>query len=71
MEYFGDFLDTFLEGSVDHIIYRDYIVNRSSFINCSLASQLVGKSASPCQKQSVHACSGVHSMFLKLHYFAG
>ena len=23
----GDFFETFLEGSVDHIIYRDYIVN--------------------------------------------
>ena len=26
----------FLEGSVDHIIYRDYIVNRSSFLSCNL-----------------------------------
>ena len=26
-----------LEGSVDHIIYRDYIANRRSFIYCSLA----------------------------------
>ena len=28
---------TFLEGSVDHVIYRDYIVNRCFFIYCSLA----------------------------------
>ena len=44
MEFFGDFLKTFLEGSVDHIIYRDYIANRRSFIDCSLASvpQAVG-----------------------------
>ena len=29
---------TFLEGSLDHIIYRDYmIVNRRSVIYCSLA----------------------------------
>ena len=27
-----------VEGSVDHIIYRDYIVNRRSFIYCSLAT---------------------------------
>ena len=32
------FFETFLEGSVDHIIYRDYIVNRRSFIYCSLAT---------------------------------
>ena len=31
------FLEAFLEGSVDHIIYRDYIENRRSFIYCSLA----------------------------------
>ena len=30
---------TFLVGSVDHIICRDYIVNRSSFIYCSLATK--------------------------------
>ena len=24
----GDFVKTFLEGSVDHVIYRDYIGNR-------------------------------------------
>ena len=34
---FGGFFLTFLEGSVDHIIYRDYIVIRRSFIYCSLA----------------------------------
>ena len=33
----GDFFQTFLEWSVDHIIYRDSIMNRSSFIYCSLA----------------------------------
>ena len=32
----GGFLETFLEGSVDLIIYRDYIVNRRIFIYCSL-----------------------------------
>ena len=31
------FFKTFLEGSVDHIIYWDNIVNWSSFIHCSLA----------------------------------
>ena len=33
----GGFFETFLEGSVDLIIYRDYIVNRRFFIYCSLA----------------------------------
>ena len=32
----GGFFKTFLEGSMDHIIYRDYIANRRSFIYCSL-----------------------------------
>ena len=32
------FFKTILEGSVDHVIYRDYIVNRRFFIFCSLAS---------------------------------
>ena len=36
--FWGIFLKTFLEGSVDHIIYRDYIVNRRFFIYCSLAT---------------------------------
>ena len=33
----GIFFETFLEGSVDHITYRDYIVNRRGLISCSLA----------------------------------
>ena len=33
----GGFFKSFLEGSVDHIIYRGYIVNRRFFIYCSLA----------------------------------
>ena len=32
-------MDIFLEGSVDHIIYKDYIVNRSSFIYSSLVTE--------------------------------
>ena len=32
VEYLEDFLKTFLEGSVDRLIYWDYIVNRCSFI---------------------------------------
>ena len=35
---FGGISKTFFEGSVDHIIYRDYIVNRRFFIYCSLAT---------------------------------
>ena len=37
VEALGDFLKTFLEGSMDHIIYRDYIPNRHSCIYCHLA----------------------------------
>ena len=33
----GVFFKTFLEGSVDRVIYRDYIVNRRFFIYCNLA----------------------------------
>ena len=36
----GGFFRTFLEGSVDRVIYRDYIVNRHFFIYCSLATEL-------------------------------
>ena len=36
--FLGIFLKTFLEESVDLIIYRDYIVNRRFFIYCSLAT---------------------------------
>ena len=32
------FFETFLEGFVDHVMYRDYIVNRRYFIYCSLAT---------------------------------
>ena len=38
----GIFLKTFLEGSVNHIIFRDYIANRRAFIHCSLASITTG-----------------------------
>ena len=34
---FGGFFDTFSEGSVDRVIYRDYIVNLRAFIYCILA----------------------------------
>ena len=37
MEFGGGFFQTSLEGSVDLIICRDYIVNRRFFIYCSLA----------------------------------
>ena len=35
--FLGDLKKYFLEGSADHIIYRDYTVYRRSFIYCSLA----------------------------------
>ena len=44
----GGFFLTFLEGSVDHIICRDYTVNRRFFICCSLASPLA------CGRSGVH-----------------
>ena len=34
---FEGFFKTFLEGSLDRVIYRDYKVNRRFFIHCSLA----------------------------------
>ena len=40
MEFLEYFLETFLEGSVDHVIYRDYIVNRRFFMYCSLACEV-------------------------------
>ena len=41
MKFWGDFYETFLKGSVDHVIYRDYTVNRRSFIYYSLACRPV------------------------------
>ena len=38
VEFLWDFLKTFLGWSVDHIIYRDYVANRRSFIYCSLGT---------------------------------
>ena len=35
----GGFLETFLEGYVDHVIYRDCIVHRRFFICCSLVTR--------------------------------
>ena len=31
MDFLGGFFETFLEGFVDHVIYRDYIVNGRLF----------------------------------------
>ena len=50
-----EFLKTFLEGSMDHIIYRDYIVNRRSFIHCSLTTFLQLSLRADCVKHSL-AC---------------
>ena len=36
------FFKTFLEGSADHVIYRDHIMNRRFFIYCSL-TYVVGR----------------------------
>ena len=33
-------METFLEGSVERVIYRDFIVNRRFFIDCSLATEV-------------------------------
>ena len=37
LDFFPDFSDFFLGGSVGQIIYREYIVFRGSKISCSLA----------------------------------
>ena len=39
----GGFFKTFLEGSVDLIVYRGYIVTRHFFIYCSLACVVSAK----------------------------
>ena len=44
---FGGFFKTFLEGSADHIIYRDYIVNDRFFTDCSLARKALADVMSP------------------------
>ena len=44
---FGGFFETALGGFVDHVIYRDYIVNRRFFIYCGLA-------CSPCSTGRAH-----------------
>ena len=36
------FFQFFFEASVDRTIYRDYLVNRRSFIYCSLAGRTIG-----------------------------
>ena len=55
MDFLGGFFETFLEGSVDLIIYRDYIVNRRFFIYCSLASA-----------QEENMCVGMMGVFLSV-----
>ena len=47
----GGFFKTFLEGSVDHVIYRDYVVNRRSFIYCNLATLHLKQRMTPCRRQ--------------------
>ena len=37
MQFWGDFWETFVEGFVHHIMYKDCALNRSSFIFCRLA----------------------------------
>ena len=39
--FFPSFYGAFLEGSIDRNIFRDYIVNRRSFISCCLALEQV------------------------------
>ena len=47
----GGFFKTFLEGSVDHIIYRNDLVNRRSFIYCSLACSVQQQSERPVDSE--------------------
>ena len=46
----GGFFETFLEGSVDHIIYRDGLVNRRFFIYCCLASAIASDQQTTSKK---------------------
>ena len=51
--------ETFSEGSVDHIIYRDYIVNRRFFSYCSLAC--------PCALAHIACRNGSYQWVLAFH----
>ena len=54
LEFFRDFYDFFLGGSVGQIIYREYIVFRGSNISCSLACGSAGVSSG--NSQETEAC---------------
>ena len=64
----GGFFKTFLERSVDHIIYRDYGVNRRSLIYCSLASgrfpPSAGESTLGCHTQEAVNEGRLHEKLL-------
>ena len=45
MEFFCGFLKTFLEGSVDRVIYRNFIVSQRLFIYCNLACAMLPNSS--------------------------
>ena len=47
-----DFLETFFERSVDHVIYRDYIVNRRFLIYCSLACNVQDRDDVPAHGET-------------------
>ena len=44
--FWGGIFETALEGSVDHVMYRDYIVNRRFCIYCSQATAALGQTLS-------------------------
>ena len=55
----GGGVETFLEGSVNHIICRDYIVNRRFSIYCSLASCVRLQAANSCGVITLHLAEGL------------
>ena len=52
--------ETFLEGSVDHIIYRNYMVNLHFFNHCNLATSLSVYAVHPDWVHSCAVAPGTH-----------
>ena len=68
-------VQTFLDGSVDHLIYWDYIVNRNSFISCSMASVAITATIRRLKLQmycssKMHVCSFKHILSVASSHFA-
>ena len=65
--FFSSFYGAFLEGSIDRNIFRDYIVNRRSFISCCLALEQVCYLLVGNQLSSVLQCDLSAFVVLTIH----